>query len=125
VIPLTGTVVINGETFTYTLTRTNAVEGQGAPAPVPVPFMPRSRGEEIHTVQILTHQLKNGIATKGPMQGKPYEMHTFRGSDNRNYVTFKPEIAAKLNSIVGRSEPVKIVGTRDDRGGVRIIDVIA
>lgn len=119
-IPLSGTIVINGVTYAYSL---QAV-GQGT-APAPIPFMPAGRpgGEEIHTVQVLSHQVKSGIASRGKMMGKRYEMHTFRCSDNRNYTTFKPEIAAKLSPIVGSVEPVKIIGIRDDRGGVRIVDV--
>lgn len=120
---LTGVITLNGVTYNYTL---EAVAGAPAGAPgsnYTTPFRRQGPGEEVHTVSIVSHAVKSGIISKGKRRGQPYELHTFKGSDNKNYITFEPEVASELSPNVGSTTPVKITGYKDDRGSIKITSV--
>lgn len=89
------------------------------PPPAPT-SKPLANGEEIVTVMLMGHQMKSGVSAKGHQ----WERHTFRGSDNRAYVTFENEVVSRLSPLVGQGTPVKIRGLRNNFKGVDIKEVL-
>lgn len=138
----TGQVIIDGNIFRYTLTPEKEQEDIPGEAPVIAPALPppapppvtttfapppaaippaQMTDGAVYTVALLNHEMKSGLSKKG---GKPWEMHNFRGSDNRKYQTFKNEIAGALGKLVGTGQPVKIVGRENDYKGIDIVRIV-
>ena len=107
VAQMKGQIIIDGKTFIYTL------EPVGDTTAIPIPAetvrTPQANGGgEVYTVLLLGHDMKTGTGKNG----KPYERHSFKASDNRTYQTFRNEIVAVLSPLVGKETPVKLVAKK-------------
>lgn len=107
-----GRITIDGKgMYDYVLTPV----GSEVVPPITIPkqsevpeVRPGNGGGEIVVVTLIHHEMKTGIIKQGGRQGQPYEMHSFRASDNRKYQTFKNTEAALLTPLVGSLTPVKM-----------------
>lgn len=125
-----GRISIDGKLFDYTLTPVDGDQaavpppGQGFAIPPSSPPFRQQGDGEIVTVQLLGHEMKTGISKSGKNEGKTWEKHNFRASDNKTYCTFKSETVAKLSPLVNEGTPVKMRVRANDFKGFDIIAVI-
>jgi len=84
-------------------------------------YVQNAQGQEVVTVMLLNHEMKTGIGAKN---GRQWEKHSFRASDNRRYVTFTSETVAKLSPLVGAGTPVKMAVKANDFKSFDIVAVL-
>lgn len=116
-----GRITIDGKgMFDYVLTPVSEGNGSISIPSAQIPPQRRADGAETITVMLLAHEMKAGVGKNG----KPYEKHSFRASDNRKYTTFRNEIVSQLSPMVGAETPVKLSVRANEFKGFDIVGVI-
>lgn len=93
-------------------------------APMPPPALPleppRSGPAQPKKILLLSYASSSGISKKN---GKPYTIHKFKGADQKDYTTFRQELASQLGSDIGKRESFLYVEP-DQRGtGYNILSI--
>jgi len=98
--------------------------GDAVEAPMQTRPNPSNGEGEVFTVALLGHEMKSGTITKGKRAGQGYELHSFRGSDNRIFQTFRNEDVSQLTPVLNTGNPVKLLARRNNFGKYDIVRII-